>query len=165
MSRSTCHAQRPEVSCREVLKLGNNKKDEERRKCIAPITNYQHLSTIIWYVWNGMKIHRAWVETCGKSQPSETSDQTQIISDPFPVAVTAIHWIHGPMAGWDDFTDLRRGKLTQAPAWWQIGEELRTTSLYIWLFIIYIYIMYIVLMVYGVYGYIHIVINGYTKNL
>ena len=50
MSRSTCHAQRPEVSCREVLKLGNNKKDEERRKCIAPITNYQHLSTIILYV-------------------------------------------------------------------------------------------------------------------
>ena len=93
MSRSTCHAQRPEVSCREVLKLGNNKKDEERRKCIAPITNYQHLSTIILYVWNGMKIHRAWEETCGKSrrmnlspviQPSETSDQTQIISDPFP---------------------------------------------------------------------------------
>ena len=59
-------------------------------------TNYQHLSTIIWYLWNGMKIHRAWVETCGKSrcmnlslviQPSETSDQTQIISDPSPVAL------------------------------------------------------------------------------
>ena len=128
--------------------LGNNKKDEERRKCIAPITNYQHLSTIILYVWkwyentsslrgNMWKNPVAWIFLLSSSHP-KTSDQTQIISDPFPPqkknkipefptqsnpysGLTAIRSIHGPMAGWDDFTDLRRGKLTQAPAWWQIG--------------------------------------------
>ena len=59
-------------------------------------------------------------------------------SNPYS-GLTAIRSIHGPMAGWDDFTDLRRGKLTQVPAGWQIGEELRTTSLYPIYIYIYIY--------------------------
>jgi hypothetical protein len=47
MSRSTCHAQRPEVSCREVLKLGNNKKDEESASHQSPTINiYQQLFDI-----------------------------------------------------------------------------------------------------------------------
>ena len=41
--------------------------------------------------------------------------ESRIISDPTSETDLRSSQIHGAMATWDDFTDLRRGKLTQAP--------------------------------------------------